>query len=307
MNQAVARDQWSAGGLALLVHFVFFGALIFGVSWKTLPQMPVYADLWQALPNPPLAPPPEPAPVPEPAPPVEPPKPVPPVEPLKPKIDPDIALKEKKAREAEEKKRLEQEGLAADKARQEALKQQRLAEEEKLLEAERRRKFEEEMRREEQERLLQEEKQLQQRREAERKAAEAKRLAQEKARKEMEAMMAAELDADLAAEANALRQQAAVKARLKMVDEYKARIQAKIKGLLINPPGLSGKPEAVYRVDLLPNGEVVKASLVRKSGQPAYDRAVENAILKASPLPLPPDKEAAAAFRDGLELKFRPD
>lgn len=301
MNQAVARDQVSAGGLALLVHLFFFAALVFGVSWKTLPEVPVYADLWRALPAPPEPALPEPTPLLEPSPKsMEPPKAAVPEK----RIDPDIALKEKKAKEAE-RKRLDH--AEEEKKKQEEQKKLRQAEEKKAKEQERRRKLEEEMQREERERLVQEEKQLQIRREQERKAAEAKRKAQELARKEMEAMMADEMADDLAAEARGIRQQANVAARLKLVEDYKGRIQIKIKSLLINPPGLRDKPEVVYRVDLLPNGEVVRATLVKPSGQPAYDRAVESAILKASPLPLPPDRDAAAAFRDGLELKFRPD
>lgn len=310
MSQVVARDQLSAGGLALLVHLFFFTALVFGVSWKRLPEVPVYADLWSALPSlpePPPPPPPEPAPVlPEPVKPPPPAKPLPPpkVEPPARKIDPDIALKEKKAaeRKREEKLRAEEELL-----RQEVLKKQRLEEEKKQKAAEQQRKLEEEMEREELARLAQEQKQLQVRKEQERKAAEARKLAQEKARKALEDQLAADMADDLAAEAQAVRQQVAVSTRLKQVDEYKARIQMKIKGLLVNPPGLNGKPEAVYRVELLPNGEVVRAVLVKSSGQSLYDRAVESAILKASPLPLPTDRDAAAAFRDGLELKFRPD
>ncbi|MFA5081828.1 MAG: cell envelope integrity protein TolA [Hydrogenophilaceae bacterium] len=307
MNRAVARDQLSAGGLALLVHLFFFLALVFGVSWKTLPHVPVYADLWNALPTAPAPPaplPPEPAPAPEPVKPL-PVKPPPPKPADLPKAAPperkaDIALKEKKA--AEKKRQAEEE-----KKHQDELKKQRLEEDRKRQDAERRRKLEEEMQRAEQERMVQEERQLQVRREEARKAAEVKRQAQEKARKAMEEQLAAAMDDELAAETQAIQQQAAVSARLKAVDEYKGRIQLKIKGLLINPPTLNGKPEAVYRVDLLPNGEVTRATLVKSSGQPAYDRAVESAILKASPLPLPPDRDAAAAFRDGLELKFRPD
>lgn len=307
MNEVVARDQLSAGGLALLVHLFFFLALVFGVSWKTLPHVPVYADLWRALPAPTPPAPPEPAP-PEPAPPrpepVKPPDPVKsaPAKPAPPKPVPKVAPPDRKADIALKEKK------AAEKKRQdELLKKQRLEEETRQKDAELRRKLEEEMQREEQARLAQEEKQLQVRREEARKAAEAKKQAQEKARKALEDMMAAEMADDLAAEARGIQQQAAVSARLKLVDEYKGRIQLKIKGLLINPPGLSGKPEAVYRVDLLPNGEVARATLVKSSGQPAYDRAVESAILKASPFPLPPDRDAAAAFRDGMELKFRPD
>jgi colicin import membrane protein len=38
---------------------------------------------------------------------------------------------------------------------------------------------------------------------------------------------------------------------------------------------------------------------------PAYDAAVERAILKASPLPLPPDPALFQQFRD-LHLRIRP-
>ncbi len=317
MSGAEWREQFSAGGLAVLVHLLFLAVLVFGVSWNTLPEAPVQADLWRTLPARPARSalpqaepaPPEPEPVkpaPEPPKPAEPPpkpkpaesKPAEPKpEPQEQKADPDIALKA-----AERKARVEEE-----KQRQDELKKRRAEEEEKRREVERGRKLEEEMAREEKDRLAQEEKQLKQRHEQERKAAEAKRLAQEKARKDMEALMSAELADDLAAETKGLQQQAAASARMKLVDEYKARIQAKIKGYVNNPSNLRGKPEAVFRVELLPNGDVIRATLVKGSGQTAYDRAVESAILKASPLPLPADRDAAAAFRDGLEFKFRPD
>jgi len=97
-----------------------------------------------------------------------------------------------------------------------------------------------------------------------------------------------------------------VSGRLKLLDDYKSRIQSKIRGLVRQPVKLKGNPEVVYRVDLLPNGEVVRATLLKSSGLATYDQEVERAIWRASPLPLPPDRDAAAAFRDGLELKFRP-
>lgn len=311
MIRAAAREQVSAGGLALLVHLFFFVMLIFGVSWKTLPEAPVYADLWRALPARPVPLPPQPPEMPEPAPPKikpapPPPPPPPKAEPVRQTAKPDIALQEKKAREAE---RERQEKLRAEEARrrEEALKQQRAEEDRLRQEAERRRRLEDELARAERERLLQEEQALRKRQEEARQAAEAKRQAQERLRKQMEAMLAAEMDERLAEEAEVIRHQEVVSSRLKLVEDYKSRIQMKVKYYVANPPGLRGKPEAVYQVDLLPNGEVVRATLLKSSGQPAYDRAVESAILKSSPFPLPPDREAAVAFRDGLELKFRPD
>ena len=85
------------------------------------------------------------------------------------------------------------------------------------------------------------------------------------------------------------------------------RIRLKIRGLLRIPEGVKGNPEVVYRVRLFPNGEIMGApERIQSSGQPAYDSAVESAILKASPLPLPTDAGVAADFRTGLELRFRP-
>jgi colicin import membrane protein len=45
--------------------------------------------------------------------------------------------------------------------------------------------------------------------------------------------------------------------------------------------------------------------LVRSSGIPAYDQAVERAILKSSPLPLPPDPTLFNQFR-ALNLQIQP-
>jgi len=48
---------------------------------------------------------------------------------------------------------------------------------------------------------------------------------------------------------------------------------------------------------------VLAAKLRKSSGVKAYDDAVERAILKSSPLPLPERREV---FEARLELKFRP-
>jgi colicin import membrane protein len=45
--------------------------------------------------------------------------------------------------------------------------------------------------------------------------------------------------------------------------------------------------------------------MVRSSGHGAYDAAVERAIMKSSPLPLPEDRSLFDRFRE-FNLKFRP-
>ena len=96
---------------------------------------------------------------------------------------------------------------------------------------------------------------------------------------------------------------AAAAARAKALNEYIARIQAKVKSNWILPADMQGNPQAVFRVVQLPTGEVLSTRLVKSSGNAAYDTAVERAILKSSPLPLPASREL---FHRELELTFRP-
>lgn len=102
-------------------------------------------------------------------------------------------------------------------------------------------------------------------------------------------------------QAEAARQQAA--ARTKALNEYIARIQAKVKSSWILPPDIQGNPEAIFDVVQLPTGEVLSARVAKPSGNAAYDAAVERAILKSSPLPLPASREL---FSRDLKLTFRP-
>ncbi|HKB83807.1 MAG TPA: hypothetical protein VKD04_11455, partial [Burkholderiales bacterium] len=104
----------ASGALAVVVHLMFFGLLVFGISWQKKVASPIVVDLWQDLPEPPkkvsLPPePPKPAPklvVPPPKPVTEvrkepPPPPVPKVETPKPSAA-DIELKEKLRKQQEE-------------------------------------------------------------------------------------------------------------------------------------------------------------------------------------------------------------
>lgn len=160
------------------------------------------------------------------------------------------------------------------------------AEQEKKKREEERKRAEDERKKEAEKRRLEQEK-----------AAEA-----EKARREQVAQLAREQEAlNQRLEAQTL----AAAAQSRLVDDYRGRIVAKIKRLIVMPPEIPGNPEAVFDVVLLPSGEVLSAKLKKSSGHAAYDAAVERAILKAQPLPLPPDPSAFASFRN-LVLVFRP-
>jgi colicin import membrane protein len=106
---------------------------------------------------------------------------------------------------------------------------------------------------------------------------------------------------DMAGSEQAL--QAAVKGR--MVDEYKARISSKIHRNIVMPPDVANDARAEFLVTLLPGGAVLSARLLKSSGNVAYDSAVERAILKSQPLPLPADVALFNKFRE-LALVFKP-
>jgi len=83
-------------------------------------------------------------------------------------------------------------------------------------------------------------------------------------------------------------------------------IRQKVERSWVRPAGWTKGMECVVRVRLAPTGEVINATISRPSGSPAFDRSVENAVYKASPLPLPEDKGLFEHFRE-LELRFRPE
>lgn len=286
MNLAASRDDLAAALLAAGVHGFFLLLLVIGVSWQIHDPQPIMAELWQALPEmakpvPAPEPPPSPAPELKPEPVLKPePKPLPKAEPDTRAAD--IALEKKKL--AEKKKQ-----------RQEAEKRRR--EEARLMELE----AEQEAARLETDKL---------KREQEKKLAEQKR--REELKREEEEMERSLLEESLNQEANqAKAREAKVAADRraaeigKIVDRYKAMISDKVRGNTRLPENLSGNPEVVYAVNVLPTGEIIKIKLVKSSGNTAYDQAVEKAIGKSSPLPVPSDREAAQHFRE-LELKHKP-
>ena len=96
------------------------------------------------------------------------------------------------------------------------------------------------------------------------------------------------------------RQQPEAAKRLK--EEYIGRIKAKIEQNFFAWEGITGIPRAEFKIVLLPTGEVLSATLVKSSGNPAYDQAVERSIYKSAPLPVPPNNPEL--FREFRELRL---
>ena len=97
-------------------------------------------------------------------------------------------------------------------------------------------------------------------------------------------------------------------AKRNLIDEYKAKILAKIKSKLVLPPDLPNDPVAEYNITLLPGGEILSVKLRKSSGFRSFDEAVERAIILARPLPLPKDKLLFPNFRDlGVKVHYLDD
>jgi colicin import membrane protein len=291
MSFTLPREDVTAGLLALAVHGFFVLLLVLGVSWQIHNPQPVMADLWQSLPELPR---PEPLLPPEPpAEPVPPPKPAPLPEP---KPQPKAVVEDRAADIALQKKKQEEKLLKQKEA--EELKNKRAEEKKRRDEA---RRMEVEL---EREAAQMEADSL--KKEQDKKLAEIK--LRESLKREEEEMQQRMLEESLAAEAGQLKAKAAADQRAseieKIVARYKEMISAKIRGNTRLPENLPGNPEVDFNVSVLPTGEIAKISLTKGSGNAAYDEAVRRGIEKSSPLPLPPDKAAAAKFRD-LDLKHK--
>ena len=230
------------------------------------------------------------------------------------------AQKEKQQREEQDKlKRIEEQAKAAERKREQEekriaeLKHQREvqarkeAEAKKKAAAEAKRKAEvaakqkaeaEKKRQEEAKRKAEAEKKRQE--EAKRKAEAEKKRQEEAARKAAEA----EMQARLAAEQERLATQRR-SAMQRMIDEYVLYIQEKVQRSWIRPPSSGAGLSCTVEVRLIPSGEVIDAQIVRSSGNAAFDRSVEAAVFKASPLPVPPDAEVMEQFRS-LRFEFKP-
>jgi colicin import membrane protein len=92
-----------------------------------------------------------------------------------------------------------------------------------------------------------------------------------------------------------------------VVDEFKAKIQAKIRSNVNKTLCGNGNPELKFEIGLIPTGELSGSpKLIKSSGNAACDDAVERAIRVSEPLPLPQDASLFSQFRN-LKLTFRPN
>ncbi|MEW8014048.1 MAG: cell envelope integrity protein TolA [Candidatus Sedimenticola endophacoides] len=224
-------------------------------------------------------------------------------------------LERLKAEQAAEQRRLDdlQKQRVAEERRHKEAETRRIAEEKKRRESEARKVAEEKQRKEAEARKAAEEKQREEAEarkvaeEKQRKAADAKRAAEEKKRKAAEAKRAAEERARQARAAREAEMRAALEAEedAREVDRYRGLIRQYIERNWVRPAGIGEGLSCTLSVRLKPGGAVLDASVVRGSGNGAFDRSARAAVYKADPLPVP-SGGLFESFR-GIEIIFAPD
>jgi len=282
---------------AVLVHVVFLAILLLGFQWEDEP-------------------------------------------PSKPKVNVIDAVVVDEARvlaELDKLKKLEQRKDNADKAREKKLKREekrladlkkKKAEEQRRLKKEREKRKREEKRTKELEKTKKAETEKLKKLKNEQKRVEEKRLEEQqrldqlrkdevdRAKKKQEQKRKAEIERQRLESERALQEQLAAEQRLLeaesarqaqgVVDKYREIIKQKITRNWLRPAASKKGLACKVLVRLIPGGEVIEVRITSSSGDASFDRSVETAVLKASPLPLPPDPLLFEAFRE-LKLLFNPE
>lgn len=221
-------------------------------------------------------------------------------------------------RDKEREKELEQQRLKdlqaqteKEKQRVEDLKKQQEQEKEKAAELQKEREALALKRKEEEE---QREKELaEQKKKDDAEAERKKQLAEEQKRKEelarelkekQEAEMQSQLQQQLAAEEAFLADQISKERTTTLVQKHMALIGQQIKSALRLDPGTESWRKSVVIIKVSPSGDVQSVRTLESSGSIQYDRAVETAVYKASPLPIPDSGAEPQVNRQFLDFDF---
>jgi len=91
------------------------------------------------------------------------------------------------------------------------------------------------------------------------------------------------------------------------ITSYEADINARIVNRWSRPPSARLGMNCDLRLVLVPTGELVSVTLVRSSGNEAFDRSAELAARLAAPFRVPEDSETFNAYFRSLLIKFSPN
>ena len=88
---------------------------------------------------------------------------------------------------------------------------------------------------------------------------------------------------------------------------YVGDIVARIEGNWSRPPSARNDMEAELLIALVPTGEVVNVTVVRSSGNAAFDRSAEVAVRQAAPFRVPDDPALFERDFRALRILFKPE
>ena len=112
--------------------------------------------------------------------------------------------------------------------------------------------------------------------------------------------------ADAAEQAKVEAQKAKAVAQQSEAEQTKLAIKQKVNRSWIRPVSTTAGLKCSIRVRLLTDGTVMDAEVISSSGDKDFDRSAENAVNKASPLPVPKDKELFAREFRSFQFLFNP-
>ena len=276
---------------AVLVHIAFVVMLVFSFDWNTAPEK-AQSNVVNAVfvnekrPTQPESRKPPAAPAPDPAPQQEPEK--------TPKPDIEKQKKIEEQRKAEEQRNVEEQQRKEEVVQQKNLEAEQLSAA-KLKKEQEKKQQEEQTRVEEQKRLAD---------------AEAKRKIEEQQRKQREEDEKRRredeeaLKQQMAAEEGA-RDQMTDRQRNSLLQQWKSAIEQKVKRSWRKPEGSQPGLKCDVRVQQIPGGDVINVTITAcNNSDAAFQRSIEAAVIKASPLPPPPDP---SIFDRDIVITFKPE
>jgi colicin import membrane protein len=283
-------DRWISLIQSVLLHAAVVGALAYGFyaykqSKPVVPTLAIEGTVVGEKDIQPVKP--EVTPLPEPPQQPEPPPPEPaPVEDVGP---PSPTPEETQQREQEEKQKQQE---------QQRAEEQRVALEKKQAED----AAAEQQAREEAERKRQQEAEQKRVAEAKKKADEKRKADEAKRKADEEAKVRAASEAELRKSLEAEERLTALRSSNAMVS-WVGQIANRIQRAWLKPPSARPGIECVVHVTQVPGGVVTSAKVGECNGDAAVRESIEAAVMRASPLPPPPDP---ALFERDLDIRFKP-
>ena len=95
--------------------------------------------------------------------------------------------------------------------------------------------------------------------------------------------------------------------RPEAVGSYEADLMARIVSQWSRPPSARNGMSCDLRLALVPTGELVSVTLVRSSGNAAFDRSAELAVRRAAPFQVPEDPAVFDAYFRSVTVTFSPN